>query len=113
MLVKSKNLPPYLQDVYVEGVNTQIHDGSDSSEEESSRKGSEENDDDEEDSDEQDGHHRLHQLKIRVYNHTVEFKKNRRIVVSTGRTFFVYASTPPLSSLFMGKSHIAKCATFI
>lgn len=87
VLVKSKNLPPYLQDVYVEGINTQIHDESDSSEEERSHRGSEENDDEEEDSDEQDGHHRLLELRIRVYNHTVEFKKNRRVVVSTSRTF--------------------------
>lgn len=93
MLVKSKNLPQFLQDVYVEGVNTQIHDGSDSSEEERSRRGSEESDDEEEDSEEQDGQHRLLELKIQVYNHTVEFKKNRRVVVSTGRLFSINASS--------------------
>lgn len=110
MLVKSKNLPHYLQDVYVEGINMQIDDGSDSSEEEGSRRGSEENDDDEEDSDEQDGHHRLRKLKIRVYNHTVEFKKNRRVVVSAGRTFF-YICVLSSSLLFVhGKeSYIKMC----
>lgn len=87
MLVKSKNLPPYLQDVYVEGVNTRIQDGSDSSEEERSRRSSEENDD-EEDSGELGRHHKLHELKIRAYNHTVEFKKNQGVVVSTGKEFF-------------------------
>uniref|UniRef100_H3DCU4 VWFD domain-containing protein n=1 Tax=Tetraodon nigroviridis TaxID=99883 RepID=H3DCU4_TETNG len=81
VLVKSKNLPPYLQDVYVEGITTRIHDGSDSSEEENSHRSSEEDDDKEEDSDEQGGHHRLHELKIRVYNHTVEFKNKLRVVV--------------------------------
>lgn len=111
MLVKSKNLPHYLQDVYVEGVNTQIHDGSDSSEEEErSRRGSQENDDEEEDSNEQDRHHRLRELKIRVYNHTVEFKKNRRVVVSTGRTFFIYM-LPLLHSPLCSLGN--KCATFI
>lgn len=73
-------MPQNFQDVYVEGVNAQIHDSGDSSEEE--RRDSEE----EEDSNEQDGGPRLRELKIRVYNHTVEFKKNRELVVSTGRT---------------------------
>lgn len=79
-------MPPNFQHVYVEGINAQIHDGGDSSEEERDRRDSEENEDEEEDSDEQDGRHRLRELKIRVYNHTVEFKKNRGLVVSTGRT---------------------------
>lgn len=86
MLVRSKNLPQNFQDVYVEGINAQIHDSSESSEEERDGRDSEENEDEEEDSNEQDGRHRLRELKIRVYNHTVEFKKNRGLVVSTGRT---------------------------
>lgn len=112
VLVKSKNLPPYVQHVYVERVNTQRHDGSDSSEEERSIRGSKDDDDEEEDdedeeedSEEQDGHHRLRELKIRVYNHTVEFKKNRKVVVSSSRTF--------ASSLFFRKGHLAKCATVV
>ncbi|CAG07683.1 unnamed protein product [Tetraodon nigroviridis] len=113
VLVKSKNLPPYLQDVYVEGITTRIHDGSDSSEEENSHRSSEEDDDKEEDSDEQGGHHRLHELKIRVYNHTVEFKNKLRVVVSTGRGFFLMLPPLPPFSLFMGKGHISKCATLI
>lgn len=107
MLVKSKNLPPYVQHVCVERVNTQRHDGSDSSEEERSIRGSKDDDDEdeEEDSEEQDGHHRLRKLKIHVYNHTVEFKKNRKVVVSSSRTF--------ASSLFIRKGHLAKCATVV
>ncbi|TNM97729.1 hypothetical protein fugu_013975 [Takifugu bimaculatus] len=91
VLVRSKNLPQNFQDVYVEGIYAQIHDGDDSSEEERDRRDSDEDDDEEEDSNEQDGRHRLHELKIRVYNHTVEFKKNRGLVVD-GRNI-----KPPVS----------------
>lgn len=99
VLVRSKNLPQNFQDVYVEAVAAQIHGGGDSSEEDRSRGGSDEKDEDEdeEDSEEQDGQHRLGELRIRVYNHTVEFRKNRRLVVSTGRTL-IYGCFPPLSS---------------
>ncbi len=82
------------------------HHGDSSSEEDHSRRVRDEDDDDDEedDSDEDDEdddddddddddkhdhdseehkeHHRLEELKIRVYNHTVEFKKNLRLVVS-------------------------------
>ncbi|XP_029687003.1 zonadhesin-like [Takifugu rubripes] len=91
VLVRSKNLPQNFQDVYVEGIYAQIHDGDDSSEEERDRRDSDEDDDEEEDSNEQDGRHRLRELKIRVYNHTVEFKKNRGLVVD-GRNI-----KPPVS----------------
>lgn len=108
MLVKSKNLPPYLQDVYVEGINTQIHDGSDSSEEDSSRTGGEDNDDEEQDSDKESRPRRIRELKIRVYNHTVEFKKNRRVVVSAGWTFSICFLS--FSLLFVcAKSYIKVC----
>lgn len=91
VLVSSKNLPQNFQGVYVEGIYAQIHDGGDSSEEDS-----EENEDEEEDSKKRDRRHRLHELKIRVYNHTVEFKKNRELVVSTGRTPMGAGSFPSL-----------------
>lgn len=97
MLLKSKNLPQNFQDVYVEGVNAHMHDDGDSSEEDRRGRDSKEKDDEDEDSNEQDGRHGLHELKIRVYNHTVEFKKNQRLVVSTAT--IIYASSPPLSSL--------------
>lgn len=95
VLVRSKNLPQNFQDVYVEAVNARMHGGGDSSEED--RRGSDENDEDDEDSEEQDGQHRLGELRIRVYNHTVEFKKNRRLVVSAGGTV-IGRRFPPLSS---------------
>lgn len=70
MLVQTKNLPDRLPDVYIVGINAQQDDSSE-----------EDDDDDEEDSEEDDGH-RLHELKIQVYNCTVEFKKKRKLVVS-------------------------------
>lgn len=100
VLVRTKNLPNNLPDVYIEVINTHTgHDGDDShddsshddssSEEDNSRRVRDEDedsdsnshDDDDDDSEEHEEHHRL-LLKIRVYNHTVEFKKNRRLVVS-------------------------------
>lgn len=89
VLVSSKNLPQNFQGVYVEGIYAKMHHGGGSSEEDSEeerRRDSEENEDEDEDSGEQNGRYRLRELKIRVYNHTVEFKKNRELVVSTGRT---------------------------
>lgn len=101
-------MPSNLPDVYIEGINTQtVHDdddsqqhGDSSSEEDHSRRVRDEDEDDDDDEDYNDEddedvddkhdhdseehkeHHRLQELKIRVYNHTVKFKKNRRLVVS-------------------------------
>lgn len=96
VLVQTKNLPNYLHNVYIEGINTRVEDdddddshqhGDSSSEEDHSRRVKDEDEDDsdeddDDDSEEHEDHHRLQGLKIRVYNHTVEFKKKRRLVVS-------------------------------
>ncbi|KAF7667524.1 hypothetical protein LDENG_00058550 [Lucifuga dentata] len=99
VLVQTTNLPKNLPDVYIEGVNTHIihdeddhdhHDDSSSKEHHShqhSRERDEDgDDDDDDDSESQEEHHRLRELKIRVYNHTVVFKKNRRLVLDGKKT---------------------------
>uniref|UniRef100_A0A3B5B1N6 Zonadhesin-like n=1 Tax=Stegastes partitus TaxID=144197 RepID=A0A3B5B1N6_9TELE len=98
VLVMTSNLPNNLPDVYIEGINAHIKDDDDddddddrSSEEDHSRGVSEEDDEDD-DSEEHDEHHRLHGLKIRVYNHTVEFKHKRKLIVRI--------STPSASMFF-------------
>nr|XP_057923048.1 MAM and LDL-receptor class A domain-containing protein 1-like [Doryrhamphus excisus] len=82
VLVRSKNLPGNLPDVYIEGNNAPIKYDKDSS--------SEEDDDDDDDNDnnssEDDEHHRLHGLTIKVYNHTVEFKKGQKLFLDGKRT---------------------------
>nr|XP_033506272.1 zonadhesin-like isoform X2 [Epinephelus lanceolatus] len=98
VLVRTNNLPNNLPHVYIEGINT-AHDDDDShhhddssSEEDQSRRVRDEDDDDDDDdkhdddSDENEEHHRLQELKIRVYDHTVEFKKHRRLMVDGRRT---------------------------
>lgn len=104
VLVRTNNLPNNLPDVYIEGINTNKvdddnsqHHGDSSSEENRRRVKGEDDNDEEDDDDDDDGdddhkddddseehgeHHRLKALKIRVYNHTVEFKKKRRLIVS-------------------------------
>ncbi|XP_051984548.1 zonadhesin [Xyrauchen texanus] len=67
ILVQTNALPSNIQDVYVVGINEKIND-----------KSSVEDDSSEED-DDNDG--RVHALRIRVYNHTLEFKKGRKITV--------------------------------
>ncbi|XP_051555722.1 zonadhesin isoform X4 [Myxocyprinus asiaticus] len=73
VLVQTTTLPSNLQAVYVVAINEKIKDKS--SEEDDS---SDEDDSSEEDDDD-DG--RVRALRIRVYNHTVEFKKGRKITV--------------------------------
>ncbi|XP_061550391.1 zonadhesin-like [Phycodurus eques] len=89
VLVRTKNLPGNLQDVYIEGINTPIEDDDDvddiSSEED--RDEYDENDDNgDNDSNEHEEHHRLQGLRIKVYNHTVEFKKHQKLFVDGQRT---------------------------
>ncbi|XP_018532272.1 zonadhesin isoform X2 [Lates calcarifer] len=108
VLVRTNNLPNNLPDVYIEGINTNKvdddnsqHHGDSSSEENRRRVKGEDDNDEEDDDDDDDGdddhkddddseehgeHHRLKALKIRVYNHTVEFKKKRRLIVDGRRT---------------------------
>lgn len=110
MLVQTRNLPNNLPEVYIECVNghnddddddSDHHDGS-SSEEDDSRSNSRDDDDDDDESDDDSNdddhdkstsHHRAQKLKIRVYNHTVQFKNKRRVVVSTKDIFFVLQYT--------------------
>lgn len=75
ILVQTTGLPT-ISDVYVVTINKKVKDKS--SEEDSS-----EDDDD-------DG--RLQAIRIRVYNRTVEFKKGRKITVSTFVAFTEYCS---------------------
>lgn len=101
VLVRTNNLPNNIPHVYIEGINKRNagdggddHDQSDSSsEEDNSRRVRDDDDEDNEDDDDYDDdehdddseeherHHRLQELKIRVYNHTVELKRNRRLIV--------------------------------
>ncbi|KAM6919975.1 uncharacterized protein PEZ65_012019 [Lycodopsis pacificus] len=103
VLVRTNNLPNYLPYVYIEAINT-VHDdddsqhhGDSSSEEDHSRSARDEDDEDDDedddddskhddDSEEHEEHHQLQELKIRVYDHTVVFKKNRMLVVDGRKT---------------------------
>lgn len=89
VLVRTNNLPNNIPPVYIEGINS-VHDDSSSEED---RRDSEEDDDDEDDdsehdddSDEDKKHYHLKMLKIRVYNHTLLFKKNRKLLVDGKKT---------------------------
>lgn len=102
VLVQTRNLPNNLQEVYIECNNGRSgHDDSDSdhhedssSDEDHSHSYEENDDDDDKDSSDHSrkkhGSHnqRTQELKIRVYNHTVEFKNRRRLVVSIKVVFF-------------------------
>uniref|UniRef100_A0A3Q4MY95 Zonadhesin-like n=1 Tax=Neolamprologus brichardi TaxID=32507 RepID=A0A3Q4MY95_NEOBR len=54
---------------------------------------------------EHDEHHRLQELKIRVYNHTVEFKKNRKLIVDGKPTEMPISVTGGLK-IWKRSSHI-------
>uniref|UniRef100_A0A3Q3GAV2 Zonadhesin-like n=1 Tax=Labrus bergylta TaxID=56723 RepID=A0A3Q3GAV2_9LABR len=108
VLIQTKNLPNNLQEVYIEGINRRTEDEDDShhhddssSEEDNSHRirdedEDEDDDDDDDDKDEDDSHNDeseeddeqngLRELKIRVYNHTVEFKKKRKLTMDGKRT---------------------------
>ncbi|XP_056149882.1 zonadhesin-like [Lampris incognitus] len=94
VLVQTTGLPNNLPEVYIEGINAHTPDnrrGDDShdensSEEHDSHRDRDDDEDDDEDSNERKDRHRLRQLKIRVYNHTVEFRKNRKLVVDGRRS---------------------------
>lgn len=83
VLVRTDNLPNNLPDVYIESINTRTADDDNDDSHHYSDSSSEE------DSKEHKEPHRLQELKIRVYNHTLEFKKNRSLVVNGRR-----ANTP-------------------
>lgn len=100
VLVLTRNLPTNLPEVYIESVNgrsedddndSDHHEDSSSEEDHSHRVSDEEDDDDDDDDKDSSDHsrkkhgshyHGAQELKIRVYNHTVEFKNRRRLVVS-------------------------------
>ncbi|XP_041804903.1 zonadhesin [Chelmon rostratus] len=95
VLVQTKNMPNNLPDVYIEGINTHtVHDDDDSQHHADS-------------STEEDHSHRvrLEEIKIRVYNHTVEFKKKRRLVVDGRRSNSPVSPTAGLN-IYEHSSHI-------
>ncbi|XP_073347782.1 uncharacterized protein [Pagrus major] len=118
VLVQTKNLPNNLPDVYIEGINTRDEDddndshqhGDSSSEEDHSRRVRDEDEDDSDEDDDDDSkehehNHRLRGLKIRVYDHTVEFKKKRRLVVD-GRRINAPVSPAAGLKIYEHSSHI-------
>lgn len=136
VLVRTNNLPNNYPRVYIEGINTindgedsNYHGDSSSEEDHSRRVRDEDDDDDDEDYNEEDEDdnkhdddieeqeeyprlqvfkkpHRLQEFKIIVYDHTVEFKKNRRLIVSIKGThnnlIFMWLLFSRHSILFMG-----------
>ncbi|KAM6989301.1 uncharacterized protein LKV04_008985 [Tautogolabrus adspersus] len=118
VFIQTKNLPNNLQEVYIEGINRRTededdshhHDDSSSEEDNSHRIRDEDNDDDDDDDDkdrddddshnddseEDDEQNSLRELRIRVYNHTVEFKKKRKLTMD-GKRINTPVSIPGLS----------------
>lgn len=96
VLVHTHNLPNHLQDIYIEGIHSHVEDDEDdsSSEESHSRQA---RDDDDDDSEEDEAHPRLRELKIRVYNYTVELKPKRKLVVNGVRTKLPFSPNPGLN----------------
>ncbi|CAK6969487.1 zonadhesin [Scomber scombrus] len=104
VLVQTNNLPNNFPEVYIQGINTQTEDDDDdddddthhgdSSSEEDSRSVRDDDDDDDKDHEE---HHRLQELLIVVYNHTVQFKRNRKLVLDGKRTKTPVSPTAGLS----------------
>ncbi|XP_075340361.1 zonadhesin-like [Odontesthes bonariensis] len=83
VLVRTKNLPSTLPDIYIEVTNTCTLDDNDSQHGDSSEENDRSNDDD----DIKEHHEKGQQeLKIRVYNHTVEFRKNQKLFVDGSGT---------------------------
>ncbi|XP_068604997.1 zonadhesin [Brachionichthys hirsutus] len=120
VLVQTRNLPNIFPEIYIEGINAHTlqynsdsHHGDSSHEEDHSRRvrddesqhwagyynEEEEEDDDGDDIHDDDSHdddsdeysYKLKELKIRVYNHTVELKEKRGLAVDGRRT------NPPVS----------------
>uniref|UniRef100_A0A3Q2TJU8 Zonadhesin n=1 Tax=Fundulus heteroclitus TaxID=8078 RepID=A0A3Q2TJU8_FUNHE len=95
VLVRTKNLPKNLPEIYIEGTNTCTDEDSQSDD------SSEESIDDD-----TEGHgQRLQELKIKVYNHTVELKHKRKVLVD-GQRIEVPGSSAPGFEIKMQSSHI-------
>ncbi|XP_035994021.1 zonadhesin isoform X2 [Fundulus heteroclitus] len=95
VLVRTKNLPKNLPEIYIEGTNTCTDE--DSQSDDSSEEGID---------DDTEGHgQRLQELKIKVYNHTVELKHKRKVLVD-GQRIQVPGSSAPGFEIKMQSSHI-------
>ncbi|XP_061776083.1 zonadhesin isoform X2 [Nerophis ophidion] len=82
VLVQTKKLPSNLPDIYIEGNYTPTEHEDSSSEEDDE---DDENDGDD-DSNEHDERHRLQGLTMKIYNHTVQFKKGQKLLVDGQKT---------------------------
>lgn len=94
VLVQTNALPNNLQNIYIEGINGNDEDEDDSSDERDSRHTPD--DDSEENHEKNTALYALKALKIRVYNHTVEFKSHRRLVVDGSRAETPLSLSPGL-----------------
>lgn len=104
VLVQTYNLPNHLKDIYIEGINSRSDDDGDDNSSEESHSHQADDDDDDDDSEEDEAHSRLRALKIRVYNHIVELKPRRKVVVNGKRIDLPYSPHPGLN--IRKRSHI-------
>ncbi|XP_028986820.1 zonadhesin isoform X2 [Betta splendens] len=81
VLVQTKNLPHNVPHVYIEVSFTRSAEDDDDSQRRGGSSSEEDHSLKESESEEREGEHELRQLKIRVYNHTVAFQNNWRLVV--------------------------------
>ncbi|XP_032421822.1 LOW QUALITY PROTEIN: zonadhesin [Xiphophorus hellerii] len=99
VLVRTKNLPKNLPEIYIESTNA----CTDSSEE---TERSEISGDDDDDDDVDEEHKRiLQELKVKVYNHTVELKHKRKVIVD-GQKIKSSGSAAPGLEIQMHSSRI-------
>ncbi|XP_014865087.1 PREDICTED: zonadhesin-like isoform X4 [Poecilia mexicana] len=98
VLVRTKNLPKNLPEIYIEGTNACTDDSSE--EMERSEISGEEDDEEEE-----EHKRRLQELKIKVYNHTVELKHKRKVFVD-GKRIKAPGSAAPGLDIQMHSSRV-------
>ncbi|XP_036411853.1 zonadhesin [Colossoma macropomum] len=90
VLVQTSNLPKNIPEVYIEGINqkSREQENGDEDHDDEDVDGRERGDDDDsseendDSSEEDDDDGRLRALRIRVYNHTVEFREGRKVMVN-------------------------------
>uniref|UniRef100_A0A096M1D9 Zonadhesin-like n=1 Tax=Poecilia formosa TaxID=48698 RepID=A0A096M1D9_POEFO len=97
VLVRTKNLPKNLPEIYIEGTNACTDDSS-----EEMARSEISGDDDEE---EEEHKRRLQELKIKVYNHTVELKHKRKVFVD-GKRIKAPGSAAPGLDIQMHSSRV-------